>query len=284
MGCAPMSLFTEKVIQNVIFSFPSLLNIDEQLEPFEKEKRIEKLRCDAIFKIKNKKEFILIEMKKNNANYSDIGQVMEYYSLLVDKGYNITKVCLLAKHFQDGILSALKYCGIEALEYNEDSIQTIINTSYNENNEGIYLEPISLSEHIGDFPSLPLNKLNENNRDFISKEFENYKNEFNQKNQQYLLEIWEFTVKKGGGCYLTSIKHKGKAIHPFKSPFEFMASKRSTDASRFAVWNYFQENFGGIPYNKIRVWTYNPFRPNRLAPSEYNETKFKDDCVPPKYR
>jgi hypothetical protein len=79
-----MSLFTEKVIQNVIFNFPSLLNINGELEPFEMEKRIDNLRCDAIFKIKNKEEFILFKIKKNNANYSDIGQVMEYYSLLFD--------------------------------------------------------------------------------------------------------------------------------------------------------------------------------------------------------
>ncbi|WP_285769536.1 hypothetical protein, partial [Peribacillus sp. SI8-4] len=156
-----MSLFSEKMIQNVLFRFPILTNINEEIEPFEKEKRIERLRCDAIFKVKNKNEFILVEMKKNNANYSDIGQVMEYYSLLIDKGYNITKVCILAKDFQIGVLEALKFCGIEALEYKEDSIQTMINTAYNEHKEGLYLEPITLRKFSGDFPLLPLEDLNE---------------------------------------------------------------------------------------------------------------------------
>ncbi|WP_285766758.1 hypothetical protein, partial [Peribacillus sp. SI8-4] len=119
---------------------------------------------------------------------------------------------------------------------------------------------------------------------FILEEYEYYKEEFKNKKQQYLLEIWEFTINKGGGCYITSIKHKGEAIHPFVHPFKYMGSKRSTDSSRFAVWNYFQMNYDGIPYNKIRVWTYNPFRPNRLAQSEYNETDFVLECVPPKYR
>jgi hypothetical protein len=279
-----MSLFTEKMIQNVVFRFPNLTNINYEIEPFEKEKRIEKLRCDAIFKVKNKDEFILVEMKKNNANYSDIGQVMEYYSLLINKGYNITKVCLLAKDFQLGVLEALKYCGIEALKYKEESIQTVIDTVYNEDKEGLFLTPIALKEHTGNFPLVSLEEFDEDYADFILEEYEKYKEEFNTKKQQYLLEIWEFSVNQGGGCYLTSIKHKGKAIHPFVSPFKYMASKRSTDSSRFAVWNYFQMNYDGIPYNKIRVWTYNPYRPNRLAQSEYNETDFILECVPPKYR
>ncbi|MGG0184863.1 hypothetical protein [Bacillus rhizoplanae] len=277
-----MQHFSEKVLQEIIFKFPELMNIVDEIEPYEKEKKIDQLRCDTIFKIKNKNEFVLVEMKKESVNYDDIGQVMKYYSLLTKQGYNITKVCLLGKYFEADLLKALDFCRITPILYNETSIHTAISNDYDEMKEGKYLIPKNLEKHNGTFPLLPLDMID--NKEFIIKEYEKYKNDFNKKQQDYVLEIWEFTAKKGGGCYLTSIKYNEIAIHPFNKPFHYMASKISSNSSRFSVWDYFQKEYGGIPHNKIKVYTYNPFRTKRLDHDEYTDTTFLNECVPPKYR
>ncbi|MGE7872194.1 hypothetical protein [Bacillus paramycoides] len=276
-----MKNLPEKTIQRIIFNFPILVGLD--VEPYNMEKSIKKfnqtLRYDALFRVKGKNEFVLVEMKKNSASYGDIAQVMEYYSLLTKKGYNITKVCLLANYFEPELKTALKYCNIEPLEYDEEKITTKLTDSVDEMKTGILSNPLPLKEKIGEFPELPLSTVNKELRNNLIKEYEEFKQRFKCDSQNYVLEIWEFKVKNG--CYLVSMKHNGIAIHAFNKPYTNMASTRHTNSTRYAVWDYFKTHYDGIPYNYVCTQSYN--EKQKLKPDNYSIHEFLE-CIPPDKR
>ncbi|MGD2276056.1 hypothetical protein [Bacillus wiedmannii] len=274
-----MKNLSEKTIQRIIFNFPNLVGLD--VEPYDMEKSIKKfnqtLRYDALFRVKGKNEFVLVEMKKNSASYGDIAQVMQYYSLLIKEGYNITKVCLLANYFEAELKTALKYCNIEPLEYDEEKITTQLTDSVDEMKTGILSNPLPLKEEIGEFPDLPLSNINKESRKNLTKEYEAFKQKFRCTLQTYVLEIWEFKIKNN--CYLMSIKHNGTAIHAFSKPYTNMASTRHTNSTRYAVWDYFKKHYDGIPYINIGTQSYNEER--GLTPDRYSIHKFLNKCIPP---
>ncbi|MED2706603.1 hypothetical protein [Bacillus toyonensis] len=274
-----MKGLSEKTIQKIVFNFPDLVGLD--VEPYDMEKPIKKfnqtLRYDALFKVKGKEEFVLVEIKKNSASYGDIAQVMEYYSLLVKKGYNITRVCLLANYFEPELKTALKYCNIEPLEYDEEIITTKLTDSVDEMKTGILSNPVPLKEQIGEFPELPLSTVNKELKSNLIKEYEEFKQRFKCDSQNYVLEIWEFKVKNG--CYLMSIKHNGTAIHAFSKPYTNMASIRHTNSTRYAVWEYFKTHYDGIPYIYIGTQSYN--EEQGLRPDRYSIDTFLKECIPP---
>ncbi|MDF9450956.1 hypothetical protein [Bacillus toyonensis] len=273
-----MKDLSEKTIQRIIFSFPNLVGLD--VEPYDMEKSIKKfnqtLRYDALFRVKEKEEFILVEMKKYSASYGDIAQVMEYYSLLTKKGYNIVKVCLLAKYFEPELKTALKYCYIEPLEYDEEKITAKLTDSVDEMKTGIFSNPLPLKEQIGKFPEVPLSSVNKELRCNLIKGYEEFKQKFKCTSQTYVLEIWEFKVKKD--CYLVSIKHNGTAIHAFSKPYTNMASTRHTNSTRYAVYEYFKTYYNGIPYINIGTQSYN--EEQGLKPGRYSINKFLNKCIP----
>ncbi|AKR34227.1 hypothetical protein P4K49_02435 [Bacillus cereus] len=273
-----MKLLSEKTIQRIIFNFPDLIGLD--VEPYKMEKSIEKLnqtlRYDALFKVKGTSEFILVEIKKYSASYDDMAQVMEYYSLLTKKGYNITKVCLLANYFEPDLKTALKYCNIEALEYQEEKITSKLDNNIDEMKTGIINHPYPLKEEIGEFPELPLNMVSKELRNNLIREYEEFKQKFKFTLQAYALEIWEFKVTHS--CYLVSIKHNGTAIHAFKQPYTNMASTKHKNSTRYAVWNYFKIHDGGIPYSYIGTQSYT--EEQGLKIDKYSINRFSKKCIP----
>ncbi|WP_243291604.1 hypothetical protein [Bacillus sp. FJAT-47783] len=214
------------------------------------------LRCDVIYKSKTDETLHLVEIKRHEADYPNIAQVMEYFAKLKMKSINIHKVYILAKGFSEELESAMEYCNITPMKINFETIEEIRSFT-NDEIEGIYSEPLTVINNvIGELPQFP--KEIEN----IDYMFKQYKDTLTSTPQSHYFEIWEFKVPNPGRqYYLLSIKYNGDLYH-FKSKFDYMAGTKKSlmDSTRNFAWDFFKLHCLDKSYKNVIIRSYNPTR------------------------
>ncbi|KRE94906.1 hypothetical protein ASG89_31950 [Paenibacillus sp. Soil766] len=236
-----MQKLTEKDIQKVIEANPHLLQVGWKLHLSEYWVA-DILRCDSIF-IDENEQIILVEIKRNFAQFEDISQVLRYYGYLHAQGIQIHKVCLVARGFTDELIHSLKYSNITPIHANEQSIINIIKSS-DESITGVYLSPKIELTHSNKFPHLPIHMVpNITQIQQIKQAYQRYQDKFNNTAQTHLYEIWEFTLVPTES-YLVSVKHNGQAYH-FQKTYSAMSGKSKAsrnNSTRMAAWEYYKKN------------------------------------------
>lgn len=227
------------------------------------------LRCDVIYKSKTDGTLHLVEIKRHEADYPNIAQVMEYYAKLKMKNINVHKVYILAKGFSVELEFAMKYCNITPMKINFETIKEIRSFTDDET-EGIYSEPLTAIKNVvGELPQVPKEIKH------IDFAFEQYKDSLMSTPQSHYFEIWEFKVPDPGGqYYLLSIKHDGDLYH-FKSKFDYMAGTKKIlkDSTRNFAWDFFKQHCLDKPYKNVIIRSYTPMRGGK----KLEDTKLKID-------
>lgn len=227
------------------------------------------LRCDVIYKSKTDGTLHLVEIKRHQADFPNIAQVMEYYAKLKMKNINVDKVYILAKGFSEELILAMEYCNITPLEIDFVTIEEIRNFTDDEI-EGIYSKPLTtVNNVVGELPQVT------KGIEHIDFMFKQYRDTLMNTPQSHYFEIWEFKVpNQGGHYYLLSIKNDGDLYH-FNSRFDFMAGTKRylMDSTRNFAWNFFKQNCLDKPYKNLIIRSYNPTRGGK----KLEDTKLKID-------
>ncbi|WP_144027991.1 hypothetical protein [Paenibacillus sp. 32352] len=213
------------------------------------------LRCDVIYRDKSDHTLHLVEFKRHYADFPNISQVLEYYSILMNKGVKITKVYIAATGFSKELLLAMDYGNIQPLNMSQLEIREAKDHT-DEQIEGIYNEPlVEITSHIGTFPEI---KHTVENSELY---YQQYQSNFKDTPQTHFFEIWEYKVPGPDGYYLLSIKHAGNAYH-FKHKFGFMQGTKRTisDSTRNYAWDFLKDNCLEEPYKNIIIRSYVPTR------------------------
>jgi len=235
------------------------------------------LRCDVIYRDKTDDTLHLVEFKRHYADFPNISQVLEYYSILMKKGVKITKIYIAATGFSEELLTAMEYSNIQPLNMNQLEIREAKGHT-DEQIEGVYHKPlVGITLRTGSFPEIK--HTIENSVLF----YQQYQRNFNETPQTYFFEIWEYKVPGPDGYYILSIKHAGNAYH-FEHKFDYMqGTKRMiSDSTRNFAWDFLKDNCLEEPYKNIIIRSYVPTRaPHRRTDHKKRIDSFLKEDVNP---